>query len=155
MSYHLSTYDPKRHTIYHPLNEDKYKGKLPVCRSSWETKFCEFCDGAINVVQWSSESVRIPYYDVMRKKNRLYFPDFVMSVKETNGRIQNYMIEIKPFDQTFPPKKGEMKDKTYMTKFIEYQTNLAKWKAAQIFCRKRGVIFRIITEKDLFKEQGK
>ena len=152
-SYHVATYNPKRHTIYTPLNEEKYKGKeFPVARSNWETKFCEFCDTATNVISWSSESVRIPYYDTLRRKSRLYFPDFTMTVKEQNGKLQNYMVEIKPFEQTMPPKRNEMSERTYMTRFVEFQTNLAKWKAAQTFCRKYGLIFKILTEKDLFKD---
>lgn len=151
------TFDPKKHSIYTPMNEEKYMDKDPIiCKSSWETKFCEFCDHATNVIKWSSESLQIPYYDNIKKKNRRYFPDFIMTVKETDGKIQTYVIEIKPYKETIPPIiHGNKKGKTVMYEFLTWQTNLAKWKAAQIFCRKRGVIFRIITEKDLFKEQGK
>jgi len=154
MGYHSSTFNPTKHARYTPINEEKYFGKeLPVCRSSWETNFCKWCDSNPNIIKWSSESLQIPYYDPIKKKNRRYFPDFAMSVKDTNGRIQNYIIEIKPYKETVvPTQHGNKKDKTVMYEFCTWQTNIAKWKAAEIFCRKYGITFRILTEKDLFKD---
>ena len=155
MGYHSSTFDPKKHTRFVPLNEEKYVGKeYPVCRSSWENRFCEWCDKNTSVIKWSSEAIQIPYYDIIKKKNRRYYPDFVMTVKDVNGRLQTYVIEIKPYKETIPPSKhGNKKDRTQIYEFCTWQTNVAKWKAAEIYCRKQGLIFRILTEKDLFKEK--
>jgi hypothetical protein len=136
------------------MNESKYVGKeYPVCRSTWETYFCEWCDKNPNIIKWSSEALQIPYYDPIKKKNRRYYPDFSISVKDVNDNIKNYIIEIKPYKETIPPSAhGNKKDRTVMYEFCTYQTNVAKWKAAQVFCRKHGVIFKLLTEKDLFKE---
>lgn len=154
MSYQNSTFDPKRHKRFIPINENKYVGKdFPVCRSSWETHFCKWCDSNPNIIKWSSEAIQIPYYDPIQKKNRRYYPDFSMSVKGTDGRITNYIVEIKPYKETIQPTRGvNKKDRTVMYEFCTYQTNIAKWKSAIEFCRKHGIVFKILTEKDLFKE---
>lgn len=153
MSYASQTFNKDRHTIYTPLNEDKYTGKeYPVCRSSWENTFCQWCDKNPSVLKWSSEALQISYFDPVKRKNRRYYPDFTMSVKDVNGKISNYVIEIKPYEQTIlPTQHGNKKSKTYMYEFCTYQINLAKWKAAIDFCRKHGLIFKLLTEKDLYK----
>jgi hypothetical protein len=154
MSYQNSTFDPKRHKRFIPINENKYVGKdFPVCRSSWETRFCEWCDKNPCIVSWASEAVQIPYFDPISKKNRRYYPDFSMVVKDAQGKLNKYLVEIKPYKETIPPSAhGNKKDRTVMYEFCTYQTNVAKWKAAQIFCRKYGITFKVLTEKDLFKE---
>ena len=51
-----------RQGVFKPKNTDKYKGKgHPVYRSGWELKFFRWCDESINVLEWASESVIIPY----------------------------------------------------------------------------------------------
>jgi restriction endonuclease len=153
MGYHSSTFDPKKHTRYQPINEEKYVGKeYPCCRSSWETHFCKWCDNNPSIIKWSSEAIQIPYYDPVRRKNRRYYPDFSMSVKGSDGKVINYIVEIKPYKETIQPSKGgNKKDKTIMYEFYTFQTNMAKWKAAIDFCRKHGIVFKLLTEKDLFK----
>ena len=154
MSYQSSTFDPKRHKRFVPMNENKYVGKdYPVTRSSWETRFCEWCDKNPSVVSWASESIQIPYHDPVSKKDRRYYPDFSMVVKDVDGKLKKWLVEIKPYKETIPPTvHGNKKDRTVMYEFCTYQTNVAKWKAAQIFCRKYGIEFKILTEKDLFKD---
>jgi hypothetical protein len=152
MSYQSATFKFGKHKIYQPLNEDKYIGKdLPVARSSWEFKYMEWCDKNPNILKWGSESLQIPYFDNIKKKHRRYYPDFTMLVKDTNGDVKKYIIEIKPYSQTIPPTThGNKKDRTVMYEFVTYQTNVAKWNAAQLYCRQHGFIFKILTEHDLF-----
>ena len=156
MGYHSSTFDPKKHTRYTPINEEKYVGKeLPTCRSSWETTFCRWCDNNPSVLKWGSENIQIPYYDPIKRKSRRYFPDFTMVIKDTKGDLKKYLVEIKPYKETIPPTKhGNKKKTTEIYEFCTWQTNVAKWKAAEIFCRKMGIMFKILTERDLFNDGG-
>ena len=152
MSYQSSTFDGKKHTRYTPLNEEKYIGKeLPVCRSSWENTFCHWCDTNPDIVKWGSEALQIPYYDPIKKKNRRYFPDFLLRIKDKDGKETNHLVEIKPYKETIPPviTKGKS-EKTIIHEATAYITNQAKWKAAITHCKKHNLEFKILTEKDLF-----
>jgi len=152
MSYQSSTYNPKKHTIYSPINEEKYIGKeYPICRSSWENVFCNWCDRNPNVVKWSSEAIQIPYYDPTKRKMRRYYPDFTMIILDKNGKENKYVIEIKPKSQTYPPIKKNKKSSSYLYEYVTYQINIAKWNATIMFCKKMGMNFKILTEDDLFK----
>ena len=137
---------------FHPQNPEKYKGDYNniIYRSSWEVKFMRYCDRNDNILEWGSEEFFIPYYDSNTNKVRRYFPDFIMKVKETNGTIKKYIIEVKPERQTRPPVPGKKKQKTLITEALAYEKNIAKWNAAKEWCADRGIIFRIITEKELF-----
>lgn len=137
---------------FHPQNHEKYKGdyKNIIYRSSWELKFMRYCDRNENILEWGSEEFYIPYYDPTTRKVRKYFPDFIMKVKESNGSIKKYIIEIKPKNQTIPPVKTPKKrNKTFITEALTYEKNIAKWKAAKEFCDDRMIEFKIITEVEL------
>jgi hypothetical protein len=137
---------------FHPQNPEKYKGdyKNIIYRSSWELKFMRYCDRNVNILEWGSEEFYIPYYDPTTRKVRKYFPDFIMKVKESNGSIKKYIIEIKPKNQTIPPVKTPKKrNKTFITEALTYEKNIAKWKAAKEFCDDRMIEFKIITEVEL------
>jgi hypothetical protein len=154
MGYHNSTFNPTKHKRFIPINEDKYIGKdYPVSRSTWEYKVMSWCDSNQSIIKWSSETIQIQYYDPIKKKNRRYYPDLILFIKDINGDIKKYIVEIKPEKETIMPTKiGNKKETTYMYEFCTYQTNMAKWKAAQIYCKKYGYIFKILTEKDIFKD---
>ena len=113
---------------YKVRNYRKYKGDPTqvVFRSLWERQFMEWCDTNTTVLEWSSEEFIIPYKDPVAKKWRRYFPDFYCKIKEIDGKIQSYLVEV----QT-------------------YATNTAKWTAAEEFCRDRLWEFKIITEHEL------
>ena len=132
-----------------PLNKDKYKGSYPIYyRSSWEQQFMVFCDKTPSVLNWGSESCVIIYNDASRKNSKhRYFVDFNMVVRNKDGSIKKYIIEIKPFDQTKPPKKT--KSKYYKEKVLTYVRNICKWKAANKVAKKTGAEFKILTEKGM------
>ena len=67
---------------YKPKYPKKYKGDYNniICRSSWERKFCSWCDLNENIVAWGSEEFCIPYYDPTERKMRRYFPDFIINL---------------------------------------------------------------------------
>lgn len=130
-------------------NKDRYKGNLPItCRSSWEINFIlKFLDKHPNVIEWSSESIVIPYFYEVDKKIHRYFIDFSATIKDKDGNLQKYLIEIKPYKQTKEPSK---KSKNYLHEMMEYIKNKNKWSAAEIYAQERGMKFLILTEKDLY-----
>ena len=137
-------------SIYKPRNPKKYKGDVNniICRSSWEEKFCGYCDINENILQWGSEEFHIPYR-APDGKIRRYYPDFLIKVKENNGKIKTYVIEVKPFKQTKPPKKRKKVTQSYLYECKTYAVNEAKWKFADDWCKNRGIEFKIITEREL------
>ncbi len=136
---------------YYPSFPRKYKGDPTniVYRSLWERKFMVYCDKNQNILEWASEEIAIPYRSPIDNRVHRYFPDFYMKVKETNGKIKNYMIEVKPAKQTKPPKKPKRQTKGYIREAYEYARNQAKWKMAKEFCADRQWEFKVVTEKEL------
>jgi len=136
---------------YKPTNPQKYTGNPNniICRSSWERKFCQWCDRKDNVISWASEEISIPY--VSPKDNRIhrYYPDFLIKVKEYNNKIQTYVVEVKPKKQTLPPKPRKRITKSYIYECTTYAVNQAKWKAANEFCKDNRINFKIVTEDEL------
>ncbi len=136
---------------YKPSFPKKYKGNPNniICRSSWERKFCRYCDLNESVLQWGSEEFFIPYISPLDNRFHKYFPDFIMKVKESNGTVKTYVIEVKPKKQTAPPKKPKRQTKSYIHECKTYAVNQAKWKAAVEYCEDRRIEFKIITEQEL------
>ena len=136
---------------YKPEYPKKYKGDPNniICRSSWERRFCRWCDLNENILEWGSEEFFIPYFDPTTSRVRRYFPDFIIKVREQSGEIKKYVIEIKPKRQTMPPKPQQRKTKKYLNEITTYAVNEAKFKAAEQYCKDRKYKFRILTEDDL------
>lgn len=136
---------------YKPSYPEKYNGDPTniIYRSLWERKFCVYCDLNENILSWSSEEKAIPYRSPIDGKIHRYFPDFLIKVKESNGSIKKYMIEIKPKKQTTPPIKPQRQTKKYISEVYEYAKNQSKWEAAREWCADRGYEFKIITESEL------
>lgn len=138
-------------SIYRPSFPKKYKGDPNniICRSSWERKFCRWCDLNESILEWGSEEFFIPYISPVDNRVHRYFPDFIVKVKESSGQIKTYIIEVKPKKQTFPPKTPKRQTKSYLYECKTYAVNQAKWKAAEEFCADRKIEFKIITEEEL------
>ena len=137
---------------YSPKNPGKYRGDHTMIeyRSSWERMFMKWCDLREEVLKWSSEEMCIWYMDPISKKNRRYFPDFIIQVKDSDGLIRTEMIEVKPYKQMVGPDRNPArKTKAWIYEVKTYATNMAKWEAAKKYCKKKGWSFRIITEYDL------
>lgn len=137
-----------------PKNKDKYKGDPYniIYRSSWEKRLMNWLDNNINVIQWSSESITIPYIDPMGQQRR-YYPDFYVKIKDRNEKTTEYIIEIKPYKQTIEPKIKTKITESYVNEVYTWGVNNAKWKAASEYCRKRKWVFKLMTEKELFKQE--
>ena len=136
---------------YYPSFPRKYKGDPTniIYRSLWERKFMVYCDKNQNILEWASEEIAIPYRSPIDNRVHRYFPDFYMKVRETNGKIKNYVIEVKPAKQTNPPTKPKRQTKGYIREAYEYARNQAKWKMAKEFCADRQWEFKVVTEKEL------
>ena len=137
---------------YKPEYPRKYKGDTNniICRSSWERKFCRWCDLNENILEWGSEEFCIPYRSPVDRRIHRYFPDFIIKVREQTGDIKRYVIEVKPKKQTRPPvQTSKKKTKTYINEVKTYAVNEAKWKAADEWCKDRLLEFKIITEDQL------
>ena len=136
---------------YYPSYPRKYKGDPTsiIYRSLWERKFMVYCDKNNSILEWASEEIAIPYRSPIDNRVHRYFPDFYIKVKERNGRIKKYVIEVKPAKQTKPPVKPKRQTKGYIREAYEYAKNQAKWKMAQEFCADRQWEFKVVTEKEL------
>lgn len=134
---------------YKPEHPEKYIGDSNniICRSSWERKFCVWCDKNDNVLRWASEEISIPYY--FDGKVRRYFPDYLIEFRDTTGKIKKQLIEVKPKKQTQPPKPPARVTKSFLYEAAMYEKNQAKWAAAVEFCKDNMIEFRIITEVEL------
>ena len=83
---------------FHPRNQEKYIGNPQniVYRSSWELKFMQWCDRTPSILKYGSEEFSIPYYNPVKQRVCRYFPDFIIEVLESDGKIQKYVVEVKP-----------------------------------------------------------
>ena len=134
---------------YKPHNREKYIGPGPIIyRSSWERKFCHWCDHNENVINWISEPFSIKYYNVLDKKFHNYFPDFYVKSKNPDGTVSEMIIEIKPLKETQEPKQNKNRNR-YLTEVKTYVINKTKWDYARAYCANKGWDFIIVTEKDL------
>jgi hypothetical protein len=136
---------------YQPSYPKKYKGNFTniIYRSLWELKFMKYCDSNDNILEWGSEEIALPYISPIDNKMHRYFPDFYIKVRESNGMIKKYLIEVKPKKQTIEPIPQKKKTKGYIYEVYEYAKNQAKWEAAKEFCKDRKWEFKVLTENEL------
>lgn len=133
-----------------PKNPQKLIGNArPIYRSSWELGMMTFLDSHPNVIQWASESIRIPYVNPLTGAKSQYVPDFLVMYQDKNGNKRIELVEVKPKKEAMLESAKSKRDKAFLL------LNTAKWAACQIFCKKHGLTFRIITEDDLFRQKGK
>ena len=133
---------------YNPIQPDKYKGNTKgiVYRSGLELNYFRYMDLNSNVVKWASEEIFIPYTSIDGKQHR-YFVDLWCKVKDKDGEFKEYLIEIKPFTQCFPPKQQKRITKAYKERVATFFKNMNKWEAANIFAEKNNCKFVIFCEK--------
>ena len=114
-----------------------------MCRSLWERRVCKLLDESTNVLKWSFEELYIPYINPIDKQVHNYIPDFLIQI-QTPTKIKNLLVEVKPKKQVQLKESASKQEKTM------FSINMAKWKAAQEFCKKHKMEFQILTEKELF-----
>jgi hypothetical protein len=131
---------------YQVQNTEKYVGnRQPTYRSSWELTFMKTCDTHPNIQKWASEAISIPYRCPITGKQTVYVTDFFIQYMDKNSKMHVELIEVKPQNQTLREKVGKSKNNQ-----IEYVRNVAKWRAAQAWCKAQGIKFRVVNETDLF-----
>ena len=136
---------------YNPVNPKKYKGNPQniIYRSLWERKFMVYCDTNDKVLEWGSEEIIIPYISPWDGKVHRYFPDFYIKVKQSDGNLKKFIIEVKPKKQTRPPKPVVRKTKRWINEVRTFGINDAKWKHATKWCKDNNMEFKILTEEEL------
>ena len=136
---------------FRPRFPKKYKGDASkiVYRSSWEARCMNYFDLNENILWWASEEVIIPYKSPIDGRYHRYFPDFVINVRQRDGKTKTLMIEVKPENQKNAPKVRARKTKKYISEVVTYAVNQAKWDAATEYCNDRMWEFKVLTEKDM------
>jgi len=119
--------------------------RAPTYRSSWEFAFMNFCDNNPAVLNWTSESVKVPYFNPVTGKQTIYVPDFIVVYVDANQKQHTELVEIKPSTQTTMEGARSYQDK------LSVAINMAKWAAADNWARANNMRFRVITEYDIFK----
>lgn len=138
--------------VYPIVNWDKYRGtKEPRFLSSYELAVWKWCDSSPHVLEWGAEIVVVPYFCKVKQKKRRYIVDLWLKYKNKHGEVITEIVEIKPYSQCVPPKKGRKKASTFLEEQLTYDVNMAKWEAANAYAKERGWKFRIITEKSIYK----
>jgi hypothetical protein len=144
--------NPYKQGKFRPLNPTKYKGKQSdiVYRSKLELDVMRFFDKTESILEWGSEELVIPYVKPTTGRVHRYYTDFNIKVRESDGSIGKYVIEVKPYKKTLPPTKhGNKKQSTIIYESVEYAINNAKWDATRQWCAKHGYKFSILTEKEI------
>jgi len=135
---------------YTVKNAAKYVGKgTPKYRSGWELTFMMFLDSNDNVLQWASESIRIPYRNPLTGKQSVYIPDFLVTYRGRNNTTIAELIEIKPKKQSLLESRASDRDRAIVA------LNYAKWHSATLWCKKNGLTFRVINEDQIYHQGGK
>jgi hypothetical protein len=130
-----------------PKNPDKCLNRNKICyRSGWELVAMNYFDNTPSILQWASESIIIPYMCPFKKKICRYIPDFFIIYLDRDGIKHAEIIEIKPNNQT-----GRVKTRSKNNAYAAVK-NTAKFQAAEAYCSKQGISFRIITENDMFSK---
>ena len=142
---------------YYKLNNpEKYIGDPTkiIYRSSWEYKFCKYCDDSERILKWSSEPIGIKYISPLDQKEHTYYIDFYAKVKKGKEE-QEYLVEVKPQASLDKPilESGSQtikKLKNYNYALKTWIVNRAKFHAAKRHAEINGYKFVIVTEKFLF-----
>ena len=137
---------------YSPSNPKKYRGNPSkvIYRSLWERKLMVYCDMNDKILEWGSEEIIIPYVSPWDNRMHRYFPDFYMKVRQADGSIKRFIVEVKPKYQCKPPDANpKRKTRQWLSSVKTWTVNEAKWKSANEFCLDHGMEFKILTEDHL------
>lgn len=102
-------------------------------RSSWELIAYKYLDTQDEVLNYSTETLSIPYKDPESGYERNYLPDLIINFDNGDKK----MIEIKPMV------------------YKEYPINLAKFDAAKSFCEENGFSFEVWTGEEIYQMEEK
>lgn len=147
----MNNRDPRfKQGVFKPKHPQKFIGKFAIYRSSFELRFMRWADSNPNVLEWSSEQIIVPYVSPIDGRAHRYYVDNFVAIKEGTV-VKKYLVEIKPFQQTQPPKPSKRKKaSTVLYEQTQWVINQAKWASAKEFAKKKNAEFIILTEKELF-----
>ena len=129
-----------------------------IYRSALEWRWMYKLDKNDEVVRWGSECITIPYVKPETGRVHRYYPDLMVEFR--NG--SKHLVEIKPekeiklvqeyietgvLPKRIKTKFPNEKPSTFVYRVKAWATNVAKWKACEEFCRKKGWKFVKIGEK--------
>jgi hypothetical protein len=89
---------------YRPSFPSKYKGDPTniICRSSWERKFCHWCDLNESIIEWGSEEFYIPYLSPVDNRVHKYYIHECMTYEVNQAKwkaavefCKDHLIEFK------------------------------------------------------------
>lgn len=135
---------------YSCKNPDKYVGDISkiVFRSSWEFKFLRWCDNTPSVIKFSSEPMSIPYMDPIDKRVHQYYIDFWVEMKEKDGHVGRWLIEIKPERNIIIPPEPKNQTASALSNHISQvkrvMKNIAKFQAARNFAKIQNMKFAVL-----------
>lgn len=133
-----------------PRHPNKYVGKGRIkYRSSWELTVFQFCDTNQHISEWASESISIPYRNPITGKHSRYIPDLLIRYNDKSGKQHVELVEIKPRKQSILKEGLNSKERAVVL------VNYAKWEAARAWCKRNGLQFRVITEREIFSNGRK
>ena len=137
--------------IFRPVHPEKYRGKgKPVYRSSYELKLHRWCDHNPKVLRWGSESIVIPYSNPLKQgATSRYFVDYFIEIDLGDKQTKKFLVEVKPYSQTIPPKSPKRLTKAHGMRLAEWARNQAKWTAARAWAARKNMEFVLVTEKEL------
>lgn len=136
--------------VYTPKNPQKYRGNPEsiTFRSGWEKQVMLWADSNKAVLEWSSEEHVLWYISPVDGQKHRYFLDFWLKIQTKEGP-KEFLVEVKPHKQTIPPVKPKRQTKRFLTEVMTWSVNQAKWNAANEFCKRNGMKFIILTEKNV------
>jgi hypothetical protein len=136
--------------IYRPKNISKFGEPKCLYRSNYELQFLKWCDAHPKITDVKYEKVIIPYICKTDGKMHKYYVDCKITMEESKGK-KDYLIEIKPFRQTIPPKPSKRKKQTtILQENFNWLKNSSKWSSAKQYCKKQGYRWCILTEKGIY-----
>jgi len=145
-----------RQGYYQLISPEKYIGDPTkiIYRSSWEHRFCRYCDLTSEVVKWSSEPLGIKYINPIDTREHTYYVDFYMRVQKENVHV-DYLAEIKPRASLIKPTLNPIKNTTKKLANYNYElktwiVNRSKFTAANEYANRMGYQFILVTEDFLF-----
>ena len=145
--------------IYKVQNPDKYMlpNKEVHYKSSLEERMCYYLDNNTNVIRWQYEGFNIVYPKPIFEAGRLhhveehkYVLDFYAEIKDKDGTVKKYLLEIKSKSATSPPiRPKKLTTKTsqrYLQECALYAVNSNKWMTAKKWCNDHGIIFKMVLD---------
>lgn len=122
--------------------EVEYKSRL-------ELRAMKYADFNKHVLKFSVEPFPIKYIKPLDGKYHRYYIDMYLEFSDGS----KFLVEVKSKGEAKEPDKPKRKTQKsinrYQIALQTYSVNIAKWSAAEEFCKQNGMKFIILTEKEL------